>query len=145
MSDYQDILTNVPHRYPFLLIDKIEQFEADTSVTTVKNVSFDEAQFSGHFPETPVFPGVYIIENMAQSACYMLTKSSGGADKNTIYYLGRVGKLSFLRPVYPGDCLVTSVKLEKKFGVSASVIAKSTVNGKTVAKGELMFGAKKSS
>ena len=140
---YEDILKNVPHRYPFLFIDKILDFKADNSVTVAKNVSFNEAQFQGHFPERPVFPGVYIIEHIAQAACYLLAKSSGGIDNNTVYYLGRVGKFSFIHPVYPGDQIITTVKIEKKFGDSASVTAKAVVENKTVAKGELMFGAKR--
>ncbi len=142
MFDYNDILENVPHRYPFLLIDKVIDFKADESVTAVKNVSFNEAQFDGHFPGKPVLPGVYIIENMAQTACFLLAKSAGGVDKDSVYFLGKVGKVSFIKPVFPGDQLTTTVTVERRFGASASVLAKAQVNGKTVAKGELMFGVR---
>ncbi|KMQ52344.1 3-hydroxyacyl-[acyl-carrier-protein] dehydratase, FabZ form [Chitinispirillum alkaliphilum] len=145
MFDYQDILDNVPHRFPFLLIDKIIDFKANESVTVAKNVSFDEAQFDGHFPGKPVLPGVYIVESMAQTACFLLAKSSGGLDKDTVYYLGKISKTSFMRPVFPGDQLITTVTIEKRFGDTASVVAKAKVENKTVAKGELMFGARKSS
>lgn len=135
-------MKNVPHRYPFLLIDRVTEFKADESVTVLKNVSINEAQFQGHFPGNPVLPGVYIIENMAQAACFLLSKSGGGLRENAVYYLGRVNRISFMQPVIPGDQLVTVVTIDKKFGDSAMVTAKALVDGKTVAKGELMFGMK---
>jgi 3-hydroxyacyl-[acyl-carrier-protein] dehydratase len=140
MFDIEEIMRNVPHRYPFLLIDRVTEFAADTSVTTLKNVTINEAQFQGHFPEKPVFPGVYIIENMAQSACFLLIKSAGKIDTGKVYYLGRVNRVSFLKPVVPGDQLMTTVEITKVIGSNALVSAKSTVAGTTVAKGEMMFG-----
>ncbi len=140
MFDIEEIMKNVPHRYPFLLIDRVLAFSANESVTTLKNITINEAQFQGHFPGKPVFPGVYIIENMAQSACFLLVKSAGGIDQNKVYFLGRVNKISFLQPVKPGDQLVTTIKMEKQFGSSALVSAVSKNGETTVAKGELMFG-----
>jgi 3-hydroxyacyl-[acyl-carrier-protein] dehydratase len=143
MFDIQEIMKNVPHRYPFLLIDRVLEFKKNESVTVLKNVSINEAQFQGHFPGKPVFPGVYIIENMAQASCFLLAKSAGGVQENAVYFLGKVGKVSFLQPVTPGDQLITTVTVEKLFGDSAMVVARATVNGKLVAKGELMFGMRK--
>lgn len=140
MFAIEDIMAYVPHRYPFLLIDKIIEFKKDESVTTLKNVSINEAQFQGHFPGKPVFPGVYIIENMAQSACFLLTRSAGNIDKEKVYFLGKVNKVSFLKPVLPGDQIITKVDLIKRIGSNALISAKSHVDDKTVAKGELMFG-----
>lgn len=140
MFDIEEIMKNVPHRYPFLLIDKIIEFSANESVTTLKNITINEAQFQGHFPGKPIFPGVYIIENMAQSSAFLLAKSAGGVDESKVYFLGRVNKVSFTNPVTPGDQLITTIKVEKIFGSSAMVSAVSKVDDKTVAKGELMFG-----
>ena len=140
MFDIEEIMKNVPHRYPFLLIDRIKEFSANESVTTLKNITINEAQFQGHFPGKPIFPGVYIIENMAQSSAFLLAKSAGGVDESKVYFLGRVNKISFMNPVTPGDQLITTIKVEKIFGSSAMVSAVSKVDDKTVAKGELMFG-----
>jgi beta-hydroxyacyl-ACP dehydratase FabZ len=140
MFDIEEIMKNVPHRYPFLLIDRILAFEADKSVTTLKNITINEAQFQGHFPGKPIFPGVYILENMAQSACFLLIKSAGGKDDSAVYYLGRINKAAFLHPVTPGDQLITTITLEKKLGGMALVSAESKVGETVVARGELSFG-----
>ncbi|NLW30522.1 MAG: 3-hydroxyacyl-ACP dehydratase FabZ [Fibrobacter sp.] len=145
MFNIKEIMENVPHRYPFLLIDRIIDFKKDEYVTVLKNISINEAQFQGHFPGNPIFPGVYIIENMAQASCFLLAKSSGGLNQNTVYYLGKVNKISFMKPVTPGDQLVTTITVIKFLGRNAAVQAKSTVDGKTVAKGELMFGVSEES
>ncbi|MBD3344573.1 MAG: 3-hydroxyacyl-ACP dehydratase FabZ [Chitinivibrionales bacterium] len=142
MFSIEDIVKYVPHRYPFLLIDRILDYKADQSVTVLKNVSINEAQFQGHFPEKPVFPGVYIIENMAQAACFLLAKSAGGLKSDTVYVLGKVAKMSFFDLVVPGDQLKTTVEIEKKLGANAIVKARAHVEDKMVAKGELMFAAR---
>jgi 3-hydroxyacyl-[acyl-carrier-protein] dehydratase len=139
MFDIEEIMRNVPHRYPFLLIDRVTAFEKDTSVTTLKNVTINEAQFQGHFPRRPVFPGVYIIENMAQSGCFLLIKSAGEIDASAVYYLGRVGKMAFRKPVTPGDQLITKVDLVKRLGPTALVACESRVDNEVVASGEMMF------
>ena len=140
MFDIEEIVKNVPHRYPFLLIDRVIEFSPNETVTTLKNITINEAQFQGHFPGKPIFPGVYIIENMAQSSAFLLAKSAGGVDEKKVYFLGKVTKVSFLKPVVPGDQLVTTINVEKILGPSAMVKAKSKVGDKTVAKGEMMFG-----
>jgi 3-hydroxyacyl-[acyl-carrier-protein] dehydratase len=140
MFDIEEIMKNVPHRYPFLLIDRVLEFSPNESITTLKNITINEAQFQGHFPGKPIFPGVYIIENMAQSSAFLLAKSAGGVDESKVYFLGRVNKVSFMNPVTPGDQLITTIKVEKIFGSSAMVSAVSRVGEKTAAKGELMFG-----
>ncbi|MBD3317925.1 MAG: 3-hydroxyacyl-ACP dehydratase FabZ [Chitinivibrionales bacterium] len=141
MFDTEEIMRNVPHRYPFLLIDRVCEFAAGEAVTTLKNITINEAQFQGHFPGNPVFPGVYIIENMAQSACFLLAKSAGGLKANTVYYLGRVMKMAFKKPVRPGDQLITRIALEKQMGTNAMVSAVSRVDDAIIAKGDLMFAA----
>ncbi|HEX3018714.1 MAG TPA: 3-hydroxyacyl-ACP dehydratase FabZ [Chitinispirillaceae bacterium] len=143
MFDICEIMKNVPHRYPFLLIDRVLEFQENHSVTVLKNITINEAQFQGHFPDKPVFPGVYIIENMAQASCFLLSKSKGGIEKNAVYFLGKVSKISFLQPVTPGDQLITTISIEKLMGDSAMVNARATVDNKLVAKGELMFGMRR--
>jgi beta-hydroxyacyl-ACP dehydratase FabZ len=145
MLDIQEIMRFVPHRYPFLLIDRVMDFVPDQSVTVLKNVSINESQFQGHFPGQPILPGVYLIENMAQASCFLLAKSAGGLKEGMTYVLGKVAKCSFMQPVVPGDQLITTVRVDKIFGDSAMVTAKAVVNGTTVAKGELMFGLRRSS
>ncbi|MBD3418707.1 MAG: 3-hydroxyacyl-ACP dehydratase FabZ [Chitinivibrionales bacterium] len=143
MYSIDEIVQNVPHRYPFLLIDRILEFVENERVVALKNITINEAQFQGHFPGKPVFPGVYIIESMAQSACFLLAKSAGGLQENTVYVLGKVAKMSFFDLVTPGDQLITTITVEKKFGDNALVAAKSVVGERTVAKGQLMFAARK--
>jgi 3-hydroxyacyl-[acyl-carrier-protein] dehydratase len=139
--DIQEIMRYVPHRYPFLLIDRVVDFKENEHVRVLKNVSINEAHFQGHFPARPVLPGVYILENMAQAACFLLAKSAGGIDRNAVYVLGKVVKASFLSLVVPGDQLITTIDVEKKLGDMALVSAKSTVQEKVAAKAELMFSA----
>lgn len=139
MFDIEEIMRNVPHRYPFLLIDRVLEFSENQSITTLKNVTINEAQFMGHFPNRPIFPGVYIIENMAQSGCFLLIKSAGAIEANAVYYLGRVGKMAFRKPVVPGDQLITKLVVEKKMSSMAMVSCESFVDGQLVASGEMMF------
>jgi len=141
MFDVKEIMKFVPHRYPFLLIDRVTAFTANETVTTLKNVTINEAQFQGHFPGEPVFPGVLMIENMAQSACFLLSKSAGELDDSKVYFLGTVNKVKFRKPVVPGDQMETSVELVKAVGSMAMVTAKVKVDGKMVAKAELAFSA----
>lgn len=141
MFSIEEIMEYVPHRYPFLLIDRVTEFTENETVTTLKNVTINEAQFQGHFPGKPVFPGVYIIENMAQSSCFLLAKSAGGLDQDKVYYLGKVNKASFMKPVVPGDQLITTVTIEKTIGAMSLVKAVATVDGKKVAKAEMAFAA----
>lgn len=144
MFDIQEIMHFVPHRYPFLLIDRVMDFIPNQSVTVLKNVSINEAQFQGHFPGQPILPGVYLIENMAQASCFLLSRSAGGLKEGMTYVLGKVAKCSFMQPVVPGDQVITTVNVDKLFGDSALVTAKAVVNDTTVAKGELMFGLRRS-
>lgn len=141
MFSIEEIMEFVPHRYPFLLIDRIKEFTKDETATALKNVSINEAQFQGHFPGKPVLPGVMIIENMAQTSCFLLAKSAGGLDTDKVYYLGKVKNASFMKPVVPGDQLITTVTIEKTIGAMSLVKAVATVDGKKVAKAEMAFAA----
>lgn len=141
MFTIEEIMRFVPHRYPFLLIDRVTEFEPNKQVTVLKNVSINEGHFQGHFPGRPILPGVYIVENMAQAACFLLAKSAGGLDAEAVYVLGKIVKASFHQQVIPGDQLVTTVQVEKIFGGTALVSAKARVGNTLAAKAELMFAA----
>jgi beta-hydroxyacyl-ACP dehydratase FabZ len=141
LFDIKTIMQFVPHRYPFLLIDRITEFEEKVRIVAKKNVSINEAQFQGHFPDEPIFPGVLIIEHMAQTACFLLSKSVGSLDTSKVYYLGKVKNVSFRKPVVPGDTIETEVKIITSVGGMAMVEAVSKVDGVLVAKGELALGA----
>jgi 3-hydroxyacyl-[acyl-carrier-protein] dehydratase len=141
LFDVKTIMEFVPHRFPFLLIDRITEFEENTRVVAKKNVSINEAQFQGHFPNEPIFPGVLIAEHMAQAACFLLSKSAGKLDKSKVYYLGKIKNMSFRKPVVPGDTIETEVKIITSVGGMAMVEAVSKVDGILVAKGELSFSA----
>ena len=95
----------IPHRYPFLLIDRLEQIVPSQSAVGIKNVTMNEPQFQGHFPGAPIFPGVMIIEAMAQTAAAMVGLSLDLADKGALVYFMGVEKAKFRRKVVPGDVL----------------------------------------
>lgn len=141
LFDVKTIMSYVPHRFPFLLIDRIAEFEENVRVVAKKNVSINEAQFQGHFPGEPIFPGVLIAEHMAQAACFLLSKSAGSLDSGKVYYLGKIKNMSFRKPVVPGDTIETEVKVVAAVGGMAMVEAVSKVDGALVAKGELAFSA----
>ncbi len=100
----------IPHRYPFLLIDRVEDIVADSSAVGIKMVTFNEPQFQGHFPDTPIFPGVMIIEAMAQTAAVMAMLSQNLLDTDSLVYFMGIDKAKFRRKVGPGDRLELHVK-----------------------------------
>lgn len=136
----QELLTLLPHRYPFLLIDKIVEIDGDDSGIGVKNITFNEPQFQGHFPERPVFPGVYLIEAMAQTAgamCVLKSKKTGAGDKPSVVYFMTVDKVKFRRPVVPGDTVEFHVRKLKQRANMWWFRGEAKVEGKVVAEGEV--------
>ena len=137
-SDIQKI---IPHRFPFLMIDRVLECIPNEKLIAVKNVSINEHYFRGHFPDEQVMPGVLIIEAMAQAACVYFYFSKNMQGKSLIYYLAKT-ESRFYHPVVPGDQLlieVTTVKLLPKAGF---VKCKATVADKLMAEAEIGFGAK---
>ena len=137
--DISAVLEYLPHRYPFLLIDRVLDFVPGQSLTGLKNVSFNEPFFQGHFPQRPIMPGVLILESLAQATGILAIKTEGEMpDKNTMYYLVGIDKARFKRPVGPGDQLILEVGLERvKRGIGL-FSAQASVAGKLVAAAELM-------
>ncbi|MFN3237053.1 MAG: 3-hydroxyacyl-ACP dehydratase FabZ [Pseudomonadales bacterium] len=106
-----DIWRLLPHRYPFLLVDRVLEI-SDEKIVAIKNVTINEPQFTGHFPDTPVFPGVLIVEAMAQASGILAFKSRGRTlDDGYIYYLAGTDKTKFKRSVVPGDQLRLEVEI----------------------------------
>ncbi len=137
----QDIQKVIPHRFPFLLIDKVLDLRPNEKLVALKNVSVNEPYFVGHFPDEKVMPGVLIIEAMAQAACVYFYYSKNLQGKNLIYYLARV-EAKFTAPVVPGDQLrieITTVKMLPKAGF---LKAQAFVKDKMVAESEIGFGVK---
>ena len=135
----EEIKEYLPHRYPFLLIDRVESFEKDKRIVALKNVTINEPFFPGHFPHVSVMPGVLIIEAMAQAAAVLSLKSLGHKnDGKWVYYFVGIDGARFKRPVTPGD----QVRFEVEAGPSRRGMAKFTavakVDGQVVAEAELL-------
>lgn len=127
--DVQEIEKILPQRYPFMMIDRVEEFEPKKRVLAIKNVSMNEYYFAGHFPGTPVMPGVLIIEAMAQSAIVFFAKSyQAEMKKDMLYFLGKV-EAKFLAPVLPGDQLKIEVKPLKILAYMGIVEAQAFFSG----------------
>jgi 3-hydroxyacyl-[acyl-carrier-protein] dehydratase len=103
-ADIAEILKALPHRYPFLMVDRIINIRGDQSGTGIKNVTVNEPQFLGHFPGNPVFPGVLMIEGMAQTAGVICSIAEGMGEKKTVFFL-TIDKAKFRKPVIPGDTI----------------------------------------
>jgi 3-hydroxyacyl-[acyl-carrier-protein] dehydratase len=151
MSEYQkvmdinDVKNYLPHRYPFLLVDRVVAFESGKSLTAIKNVSVNEPQFTGHFPSQPIMPGVLIIEALAQATGILAFKSEvGKPQEGQIYMLVGVDKARFKKMVEPGDTLELQVEvLMQKRGIW-KFNTKALVDGNIVASAEIMCTQKAS-
>jgi 3-hydroxyacyl-[acyl-carrier-protein] dehydratase len=119
MMDIHEILKRLPHRYPFLLVDRVLELEKGKRIKALKNITINEPFFGGHFPQRPVMPGVLMIEALAQTAAILSFETLGALpDAKTVYYLGGVDGARFKRPVEPGDQLTLEATLDRmKSGV----------------------------
>ena len=137
--DIHEILKHLPHRYPFLLIDRVLSVDAGKEIVALKNVSMNEPFFPGHYPHHPVMPGVLIVEAMAQAAALLSFKSLDGApDENTVYYFVGIDGARFKRPVSPGDQLILKVKMLRNLRGLWKFAAVAEVDGQVAAEAELM-------
>jgi 3-hydroxyacyl-[acyl-carrier-protein] dehydratase len=139
MMDIRDILEHLPHRYPFLLVDRILELDPGKRVVGLKNVTFNEPFFAGHFPHHPVMPGVLIIEALAQAAAMLAFTTAGRKpdDKTVIYFVG-IDRARFKRPVVPGDQLMLHAELTRSVRGIWKFSAQAKVGDATVAEAELM-------
>ncbi len=136
VMDIQKIMEVLPHRYPFLLVDRIEEVEEGSKVIGYKNVTINEPFFQGHFPGHPIMPGVLIVEAMAQvGGAYTTVVDNIGSDKVT-YFVG-IDKARFRRPVRPGDVLRMELELVSRRRGIYQFVGKSFVNDSLVAEAEL--------
>jgi 3-hydroxyacyl-[acyl-carrier-protein] dehydratase len=137
--DIHQVLEVLPHRYPFLLIDRVLSCEAGRQIVALKNVTMNEPFFAGHFPHHPVMPGVLIIEALAQAAA-ILTFSTEGvkADDKSVYYFVGIDKARFKKPVTAGDALRLTVTLQRSVRGIWKFRAEAQVDGVLVAEAELM-------
>lgn len=115
-ADVMRIMDMIPHRYPFLLIDRVVDIRPDVSAVGIKNVSINEAHFQGHFPRQPVMPGVLIIESMAQTAAVLVVSTLGPESEGKLVYFMSVDNARFRKPVFPGDQLKIHVSKERNRG-----------------------------
>lgn len=137
--DIARIVKCIPHRFPFLLIDRVVEVERNVGAVGIKNVSINEHFFAGHFPGHPVMPGVLIIESMAQTAAVLVVETLGPGSEGKLVYFMMIEGAKFRRPVYPGDQMRIHVRKERNRGSVWKFTAEAKVDGLVVA--EAAFGA----
>jgi beta-hydroxyacyl-ACP dehydratase FabZ len=136
MKDIGDILEVMPHRYPFLLIDRVLDMD-ETSIRAIKNVTFNEPHFLGHFPGVPVMPGVLIVEAMAQAGGFLLFSGVEDREGKLIYFTG-IDNCRFRKPVVPGDTIVFEVEVVSKRRTFAKIRGRALVNDEVVCEAEML-------
>jgi beta-hydroxyacyl-ACP dehydratase FabZ len=137
MKDISYILEMIPHRYPFILVDKIVDKKEKSYIKTIKNVTINEPYFTGHFPEKPIVPGVLILESMAQSACLIILDYIDDPD-NHLVYLTKVNNFRILKNVIPGDQIIITAETIKEKMNSFKFRSTCHVNDDLVAKADFI-------
>lgn len=137
-ADIDLIQRLIPHRYPFLFVDKVKDIVSSKSAIGIKNVSMNEPQFAGHFPSVPVFPGVLIVEALAQTSAVLVSVSLGLADTGALVYFMGVDKCKFRRKVGPGDVMELRVDTLRGGGKVWKFAGRATVDGELAAECEFM-------
>ncbi len=139
MMDIHQILKQLPHRYPFLLVDRVLEIEKGKRIKALKNVTMNEPFFTGHFPHRPVMPGVLMLEAMAQAAALLAFDTMGSSpDDKSVYYFAGIDGARFKRPVEPGDQLVMDVTLDRMKSGIFKFTGVTRVDAQVVCEAELM-------
>jgi 3-hydroxyacyl-[acyl-carrier-protein] dehydratase len=136
--DIQEIMKLLPHRYPFILVDRILELMPGEKVVALKNVTINEPFFQGHFPENPIMPGVLIVEAMAQAGAVLAAKSLDMDFHNSLVYFMGIDKVKFRKPVTPGDQLIFEIKFLKQRRNVFKMSGTAYVDKDVVAQGELL-------
>lgn len=133
-----DIMKFLPHRYPFILVDRILEIEPKKRIKALKNVTINEPFFQGHFPVSPIMPGVLIMEAMAQAGGVLVIESLPAAKHGSLVYFMGIDKARFRQPVVPGDQLIFEIEMLRLRGKAAKLSGIATVDGKRVAEAEVL-------
>ena len=139
--DIHKVMELLPHRYPFLLVDRVNEFVEGKSLTAIKNVTINEPFFQGHFPGQPIMPGVLVLEAMAQATGLLAFSSMGDAHKSKLYMLVGIDKARFRGQVVPGDQLVLKISLKRNMRGIGMYQCEARINGDVVAEAEMMCSA----
>ena len=139
--DILEIQELLPHRYPFLLVDKVIECESGVRLLAVKNVTYNEPFFQGHFPHVPIFPGVLIMEALAQVTALLTSQSDESLGKGTTYYLAGIDKARFKKQVGPGDQLMLEASYVKSRRNIWTFDCRAEVDGKVAASAQIMCAA----
>jgi 3-hydroxyacyl-[acyl-carrier-protein] dehydratase len=139
--DISKVMELLPHRYPFLLIDRVVEIEQGKSLSAIKNVTINEPFFQGHFPHQPIMPGVLILEAMAQATGLLAFTEMGEAYKSKLYVLVGIDKSRFRGQVVPGDQLVLNISLKRNMRGIGMYKCQALVDGEIVAEAEMMCSA----
>jgi 3-hydroxyacyl-[acyl-carrier-protein] dehydratase len=138
--DINGVMKYLPHRYPFLLVDRVLEFVPGQSIRALKNVTYNEPYFTGHFPYRPLMPGVILIEALAQAAGLLAFLTADVVpDENTRFYFVGIDKARFRKPVEPGDQLILIVNLERNFKGIYRLATRAEVGGEEVANARIMI------
>ncbi len=144
MLDIQHILRKLPHRYPFLLVDRVLELEKGVRIKALKNVTINEPFFPGHFPARPVMPGVLMLEALAQAAALLSFESlDGDPDEDTVVYFAGIDNARFKRPVGPGDQLILEASIDRHKSGIYRYKTRATVDGLLAVEAELMCTMRK--
>ena len=136
--DIATIMQNLPHRYPFLLVDRVIEFEKNERILALKNVTVNEPFFQGHFPDIPIMPGVLIVEAMGQAGGVLVNQSQSMESQGRLIYFMGFDKVRFRRPVVPGDQLIMELKMLKLRSKVVKMAGTATVDGEIAAEAQLM-------
>jgi 3-hydroxyacyl-[acyl-carrier-protein] dehydratase len=136
--EVQEIMNYLPHRYPFLLIDRVVEYQELERIVVIKNVTFNEPFFQGHFPEVPIMPGVLIIEAMAQAGGVLVFKTLPERENKLVFFMG-IEKAKFRRPVRPGDQLRIEMMVNRVKSKAGKLSGKAFVDGVLVAEAGITF------